>query len=605
MRFPAGKSIRQLRKIFVKEDFRRFGVLFVFTLAAAVLQVAGVASIFPFMQLVAQPGITESNAMLQQVYTLVGFESERQMLLWLGITVFALFSASVLVAAFTGWLIQRTTWSAAHRLSVRQLKLYMQLPYEFFLVQSSAELLRRVVADINRLLSDVLLATSNLAAQTILALSLFVLLLFVDPLLSLVAFLGFGSMYFLLHFLRHEYLVKLGKERIDVDNQRYTAFIDAITGMKSIRVSNASRYFVDRFDRASDAYAHIYPRLELATQGPRHIMEIMAFGGILTVLLIYVAVEDDFAGAIPTLSVFALATYRLMPALHSIFESAARLSNSAAVIDSISDGLRIDRLLEPELGEATEPIPFKDRIRVAGVGYQYQTAQEPALRGASLTIEKGQTIALVGTTGSGKTTLVDVLVGLLYPAEGTLMVDDIAVGPDTAAGWRQILAYVPQEVFLFDETIAANIAFGSPESHIDDVRMRRASKAAQLDNFVTSELADGYDTWVGERGVRLSGGQRQRLGIARAIYRHPEVLVLDEATSALDTVTEDMVVSGLREAMPDVTIIMVAHRLSTVRHCDRIFLVESGRVVAEGDYDELYRSSTQFKRMVDATRSGS
>lgn len=604
MQLPGSTAVRKVRQILETEDYRRFGILFLFMLAAAVLQVVGVASIFPFMQLVAQPGITESNTWLERVYDLAGFESEREMLLWLGATVFVLFTASVAVTAFTGWLIQRTTWSSAHRLSVRQLRLYMQLPYEYFLVQSSAELLRRVVADINRLLSDVLLAGSNLAAQAILVLGLFTLLLLVNPILSLAAFLGFGSVYLVLHLLRHGFLVRLGKDRIDTDNRRYTAFIDAITGMKSIRVGNASRFFVGRFARASDAYTHIYPRLELATNGPRYIMEVMAFGGILIVLLLYVAIQDDFAGAIPTLSIFALATYRLMPALHSIFENAARLSNSRAVIDSIADGLRTDRLLEPELRETTDPVRFEKRICIRSTGYQYQSASDPALIDVNLSIQKGQSVALVGATGSGKTTLVDVIVGLLFPSKGALQVDDTAIDTETVAGWRQILAYVPQDVFLFDETIANNIAFGIHEDHRDDVRMRRAAKAAQLESFITSDLAEGYDTWVGERGVRLSGGQRQRLGIARAIYRQPQVLVLDEATSALDSVTEELVVSNIMTALPGVTTVMVAHRLSTVRACDRIFLVDSGRVVADGDYEALYRSSPQFKRMVDATRRG-
>lgn len=600
----ASDAIRQVRQILVDEDYRRFAVLFLFMLAAALLQVLGVASIFPFMQLVAQPGITETNVWLQKAYALAGFESERTMLLWLGAAVFVLFTASICVTAFTGWLIARTTWSAAHRLSVRQLSLYMQLPYEFFLAQSSAELLRRVVADINRLLSDVLLAGCNLAAQVILVIGMFALLFLVNPILSLSAFLGFGSIYLVLHLLRHGLLVRLGKERIETDNRRYTAFIDAITGMKSIRAGNSSRFFVDRFARASDAYAHIYPKLELATNGPKYLMEIMAFGGILVVLLLYITIEDNFAGVIPTLSVFALATYRLMPAMHSIFEKAARLSNSAPVIASIADGLQTGHVLEPALGEATDPIPFERQLSICGAGFAYKASKGSALRDVHLTIDKGQSVAFVGATGSGKTTLIDVAVGLLLPTEGSLRIDDTPISPGTVAGWRQILAYVPQDVFLFDETIANNIAFGLHESRHDEVRMRSAAKAAQLDSFITDSLVDGYNTWVGERGVRLSGGQRQRMGIARAVYRQPQVLVLDEATSALDTVTEELVLSGLKSTLPGVTIIMAAHRLSTVRNCDRIFFVESGCVIADGDFDTLYGSSAKFKRMVDATRSG-
>ena len=261
-------------------------------------------------------------------------------------------------------------------------------------------------------------------------------------------------------------------------------------------------------------------------------------------------------------------------------------------------------MLEPVLAEKTDPIPFERQLSVHGAGFAYKASKGPALRDVHLTIDKGQSVAFVGATGSGKTTLVDVAVGLLLPTEGSLCVDDMPIGPETVAGWRQILAYVPQDVFLFDETIANNIAFGLHEDRQDEVRMRRAAKAAQLDSFITNDLVDGYDTWVGERGVRLSGGQRQRMGIARAVYRQPQVLVLDEATSALDAVTEELVLSSLRSALPGVTIIMVAHRLSTVRNCDRIFFVESGRVIADGDFDALYHSSEQFKHMVDATRSG-
>ncbi|MEO1035690.1 MAG: ABC transporter ATP-binding protein [Pseudomonadota bacterium] len=594
-----------LRRIFVADDLRQFASLLILMLIAAALQVVGVAAIFPFMQLVAEPGTSADSAWLRWLDGYVGFASERQMLLAIGSAVFLLFMLSVVVVAITNWRIQRVVWSAAHRLSVRQLELYMRLPYEFFLENNSTELLRRVVADINKVLSDVLLAGTQLVSNAILALSLLILLLLVDPLLSLIAFAGFGSTYMMLHWLRHSTLIRLGRERIDMDHRRYTSFIDAIAGIKAIRATGAGRFFVRRFARVSDLYTRIYPRLELATSIPRHVMEILAFGGILLMVLVFVAVKEDFGAAVPLLSVFALATYRLMPALHIIFEKAARLSNSWPVLNSLAEDLRMDRLMEPAITDSPELLTFADELSFSDVLFAYrQGTQRAVLRGIDITIKKGESIAFVGPTGSGKTTLVDIAVGLLIPTGGALRVDGVPVTLQNAAAWRQCMAYVPQDVFLYDDSVAGNIAFGVAEGARDEVRLRRAAKVAQLDAFVMNELESGFDTLVGERGVRLSGGQRQRLGIARAVYRQPAVLVLDEATSALDTLTEERVINDVRDALPGVTLITIAHRLSTVRGCDRIYVIEHGQIVAAGCYDDLYRSSDLFKRMVDATGSG-
>lgn len=598
---PIRKTASLLKLILVREDYRQFGAIFAAMLLTAVLQVTGVASILPFMQLVATPGDIERHAWLSWLYESGGFATHRDMLLVLGVAVFVLFGGSVIATAITRWLIQRGAWSVAHRLSVRQLKIYMRLPYEFFLQNSSTELLRRIVADVNNFINDVLLASSQLLAHLVLALGLFVLLLFVNPAATLVAFAFFSGAYLLLHYLRHRFLVNLGRRRIMYDERRYRSFIDAITGMKAIRSSGSATFFVERFSRASKDYAGIYPTLEVTTHLPQFIMEIIAFGGILGLVIYLVAADGDFTHAIPMLTLFALATYRLMPALHTIFVSAARLSNSVSVIESVARDLSNGYPLEPVDTGIGEGIPFRHRIRLHRVSFDYAAASTPIVRDIDLSIDKGQWVALVGTTGSGKSTLIDILAGLLIPAEGDLEVDGRRIGFDQHTAWRRHIAYVPQEVFLYDDTIARNISFGDADP--DPERLSAAARAANIDTFIMQELAQGYDTPIGERGIRLSGGQRQRIGIARAIYRRPEVLLLDEATSALDGITEAAIIRTLRETLPSVTVVMIAHRLTTVRLCDCIHIVDKGGIVAHGSYAELMASSPLFHSMATASES--
>lgn len=606
--------LRQLRLILTHEDWRQLRRLFAAMLLVMILQVTGVASILPFMQIVSQPGIVERSETLGWVYEHFGFKSERQMLFWTGVVVFILFTASVLMTALLGWLMQRAIWTTAHRLCLRQLRTYMQLPYEFFLANSSTELLRRVVADINKLLNDVLLAGIQLLAQTLLALGLLTLMFFLHAGITLIAVVVFGGVYALIQLLRHSYLKQLGQERIDADDVRYASFVDAVTGMKSIRTANASEFFVSRFDSASWRYSRLFPRLDLLTRLPQHLMEILAFGGILLVVLTLVGSGRDLVEFAPTLSMFALATYRLMPALHTIFDSAARLSSSLPVIRAVAQDLAPGQTStrSPEPGSNQTPVcnstpgadrendvlPFEREICLRGLSFQYANSAAPALQNIDIRVKKRTRVALVGATGSGKTTLVDLTVGLLLPTEGALLVDVQAVSAENLSAWRKHIAYVPQDVFLYDDSVAKNIAFGHRD--YDLLRIIEAARIAQLDDFVTNKLSDGYETVVGERGSRLSGGERQRIGIARALYRRPQVLLLDEATSALDNVTEAALMSALGRERPDMTVISIAHRLSTIRDFDHIYLLDRGRIVDEGTYARLYKQNPIFKKMVEA-----
>jgi ATP-binding cassette subfamily C protein len=594
-------SLRKLRALLEKQDVFQFGLLFVAILATAVFEVVGIIAILPFMRLVAQPETLHSNAWLNRIYETGDFSSDRDMLIWMGLAVILLFSLSRLIAAFTAWLTNRSVWSMAHRLSVRLLRRYLQLPYEFFLEHNSAELLKKLVSDVNQLVTGVLLAGSTCVAQMVVAIAIFALLLVVRPTLALASFGIFGGAYLVLHLLRHALLTRLGKERIAADHSRFRTFTEALTGIKAIRTDGAGNYFLTRFESASKGFTGVQPRIQLVSMIPRYLIEMMAFGGILAVVLYLLVTDKDIVAAIPILSLFALAAYRMLPALHEAFLAGAQLTHNLPAIDEVYDDMHGEVEIESVLDPKPEKLEFEHQIWLKSISFQYRAGRQPVVEDIDVKIPKQSRVAFVGATGSGKTTLVDIVVGLLAPQQGCLQIDDSTIDAANLASWLELVAYVPQEVFLYDATVTENIAFGLEPDQIDLARVQAAARIAQLDDFVSRDLTSGYDTRIGERGVRLSGGQRQRLGLARAFYRQPEILILDEATSALDGITEEAVLDELTGTSPNLTIIMIAHRLSTVKLCERIYIVDGGQIADAGTYDELLTSNRMFQRMVEKT----
>jgi ATP-binding cassette, subfamily B, bacterial PglK len=336
-------------------------------------------------------------------------------------------------------------------------------------------------------------------------------------------------------------------------------------------------------------------------QVPALAMQGLIFGGMLLVLVYMVSREGGLGEAIPVLSLYALAGYRLMPTIKSIYAEFAQLRFSQAALDALCEDFRTLQTMPPKRSdEQAERIPLQRQLALRDVIYAYPGAPEPSLKSLTLELEAFTTIGLVGSTGSGKTTTVDLILGLLRPLSGALVVDGREIDDASVRGWQRSLGYVPQQIFLTDDTVAANIAFGLPERQVDMAAVERAARIANLHDFVTQELPEGYQTKVGERGVRLSGGQRQRIGIARALYHDPDVLIMDEATSALDNVTERAVMEAVHNLSRRKTIILIAHRLSTVRSCDRIFMLEKGKVIATGTYDELVAQDDRFRAMAES-----
>lgn len=563
----------------------------------ALVQVIGIASIMPFLALVSSPSAIEDNRFLSVLYTTLAFDDTTSFLVFIGLGVLAVMIFSNAVTAFIEWRKLRFTWSLNDSLSVRMLAEYLFKPYAFFLDENSSELAKNLLTEVKQAVTGFVIAGIQMVSKGVIAVFVLALLIAVNPLLALLTFVLLGGAYGIVFLFVRNAMSRAGRGRSESDRGRYKVASEALSGVKDIKMLGREASFIARYAVPSKNYARFMAQQQVMSMVPRYAFETIAFGGMLLIVLWLLVQNNDLSVVLPTLGVFAFASYRLLPALQALFSSMTKIRFSIPAVDVLYEDLDRNGRIRVEDRSRIEPLPFRERVELKNLTFCYQGATEPLLHNFGLTIRANTSVALVGATGSGKTTTVDLLLGLLAPQQGQLVVDGTAVTDENVAAWQKSLGYVPQEIYLADDTIAANIAFGVPEDEIDIEKVERAARLANVHEFIVDSLPKGYDTIVGERGLRLSGGQRQRLGIARAVYHDPAVLVLDEATSALDGVTEDAVFEAVDQIGQSKTLVMIAHRLTTVQKCDVIYLLDGGRIVAHGSYDELMRTSPMFQAM--------
>lgn len=494
-----------------------------------------------------------------------------------------------------------------HSLASRLLGLYLGQPFEFFLNRHSGEMTKSVLSEVNEVVNKFLLPAGQLVAGALSVIAMLVALVWVSPGIALVGFAVIGGSYALIYGALRLYLGQIGRKRVAANGERFRLAGEALHGIKDIKVIGKEAGYLCRFSKPSLRYARIQSRARVIEESPRFLLQTILFAGIVILCLVLIdraSFEggEALGGLLPVLGAFALGGQKLMPEVQKIFAAMARMRIAAPAVANV----HADMVHSPaaSLPQAeTVPLPLTHALSLTDLGYRYPGNDTGGLQNVSLTVARGERIGIVGSTGAGKSTLADVVLGLLRPQQGAVLVDDTSVTDENLHAWQASVGYVPQEIFLIDSSVAENIAFGEDPRRIDPQRVRTAARLAQIEAFIENDLPRGYDTLIGERGVRLSGGQRQRLGIARALYRDAELIVFDEATSALDNLTEREVMAAIDALPGDKTVLMIAHRLSTVQRCDRIVVMKRGRVVGFGGWDSLMQSCPQFRELVEIAQA--
>jgi ATP-binding cassette, subfamily B, bacterial PglK len=599
--------VKKLFKILTIREKFQLAALLLAIIMTAFMQTLGIASVLPFITLIMEPSLIFENHWLFWAYQTFNFSSVNSFIIFVGIAMFVIIVVSNLVSAFTTWLNLRFVWMNNHRLSRRLLEKYLSMPYAFFLNKNSSELSKNVLSDVAQLTSSFLMPLMNIISRGLVTLFILTLLLWINPLVSLLTILFIGGAYAAIYWRVNRNLKYRGEKSLEANLYRFKVVLEAFGGIKDIKVLNRERHFLDRYSNYSLEYARQNSWNAVIGQLPRFVLEAIAFGGVIVFVLVLLIQHGDASQVIPLASVFAFAGYRLMFALQEIFSCFTQMQFSRAIFDRIYSDFTspAERVSQPasQSNLTPEELPFSSELSLKNITFSYVNSDQPVLHDINLNIKKNSSVALVGSTGAGKTSLIDIIIGLLFPQQGSLLVDGIAVSGDNLHHWQRKIGYVSQHIYLCDDTVTRNIAFGIPDNLVDRDRLERAAALANIENFILNELPYGYDTIVGEHGVRLSGGQRQRIGIARAFYNDPEVLVFDEATSALDGVTEDAVLTAMLSTVSSKTLIIIAHRLTTVKNCDQVYIMERGKIIASGTYDSLLAGNKLFRAMAKVDKA--
>lgn len=567
-------------------------------LFVSLIEALGIGLVGPFIALATNQGLIYKTPLLNWIYTQLGFHSELQFVSLLGLGIVAI----LYFKAFLGFSIQRYIFEFGFGLQsdlrAKLLQAYLRVPYVFYLNRNTAISIQTIVTETLKFANGVLMPALFTASNFTVICALTILLLHTDFISTSIVLIVILLVTAILYKFKDK-LARWGKEGHDAEIEIIRIVNHGLGGFKETRIIGCESYFENQIIEQANKYKVSVAASTAFSVLPRYILE-----PLLITFLVGFTIAALFTNQTPesltgTLGVFGMASVRLLPAASNLIQSFGAIKNNTYVIDRLyldlkelenTESLKLSqKTYRKDLSsfeyERKKALSFSKQVALDRVTYHYPGVQEPALHNVSLAINKGESIGLIGKSGAGKTTLVDVILGLLIPDSGDIKVDGISVGSDLRP-WQNLIGYIPQAIFLIDDTMERNIAFGVPDDQIDQQRLENAIQAAQLTELV-SQLPDGIKTIVGERGVRLSGGQRQRVGIARALYHECEILVLDEATAALDNETESLVNEAIKSLTGQKTMIIIAHRLSTIEHCDRIYLLDKGQVVKSGTYQEV------------------
>lgn len=582
------QTFKKLLFLLTTKERKRAFLLTIIMLIMALLDMIGVASILPFIAILTNPSLVETNIILNIIFeasSVVGVENVQQFLFFLGVTVFIILISSLAFKALTTYLQVHFIEMSQYNLSKKLVEGYLSQPYSWFLSRHSADLGKTILSEVSVVISSGVGPILELISRGFVAVALISLLLIADPKLTIIVGISLGVIYWLIFNFIRVYLKRFGAERLRNNESRYKSISEAFGAAKEVKVGGLEQVYIKSYSAPAHSFAKINSYVLLISALPRFFLEAVAFGGILIIILYQMSQTENFNNILPILSLYVFAGYRMIPALQQIYVSFNQLAFVGPSLNKLYDDFKKIKTAKPDQDQGQ--IFLNKTIDLNSINYTYPNVSRTTLKDINLSIPAKSTIGLIGATGSGKTTTVDIILGLLEAQKGTLEVDGQIITKKNSRSWQRSIGYVPQHIFLSDDTITSNIAFGVEPKNIDHAAVEKVSKIANLHQFIIDELPAKYQTTIGERGIRLSGGQRQRIGIARALYHNPQVLILDEATSSLDNETEKVVMDAVNNLRKEITIILIAHRLNTVKNCDTIFKLDKGQLVGAGTFDEI------------------
>jgi len=573
---------------------KRLGLLLIMVTIGALLDMIGVASILPFMAVLTDPSIVETNLILNTMFQtsyIFGVENNEQFLFALGVLVFVTLVVSLIFKAFTFYIQIRFIQMCEYSIAKRLVEGYLKQTYSWFLNRNSAELGKTILSEVGAVIGYGISPFLGFVSKGLIIIAIITLLIVADPKLTLIVGLSLSISYIIIFYFIRNYLKRLAEVRFKSNQLRFMAISEAFGAAKEVKVGGLEQIYVKRFSDPAQSYAQAQASSSTVAQLPRFFLEALGFGGIILLILYMMTKTGSFNNALPIISLYVFAGYRLLPALQIIYSSVAQFTFVGPALDKLYEDMKN---LDTSVNQDQGILPLNKTITLRNLHYNYPNSSLTTLKDISINIPAKSTVGLIGVTGSGKTTMVDIILGLLEAQKGTLEIDGKIITKQNSRSWQRSIGYVPQHIYLSDDTVAANIAFGVDYKNIDQAAVEKAAKIANLHDFVIEELPKKYQTTIGERGIRLSGGQRQRVGIARALYHNPQLLILDEATSALDNQTEEAVMDAVNNLSKDITIILIAHRLNTVKNCDIIFKLEKGQLKDQGSFDKLISINKNF-----------
>ena len=592
------KIIIEFFSLLTPSQRRRFYTLQILVIIMTFAEVASIFSITPFMAIVGDPSILEKEGFLGMLYIRSNLGDPYQFIFYLGLIVLVILIISALISIFITWRLAMFATKIGVEIGDRLYSHYLNRDWLFHTMTSSSNLTKKISSETTRITDTFLLPLMYMNARLFLTLFVFLILFVYDPIISIICLIVFSVAYI--------NIIKLARTRLDTNSknisamflERFKLMSEGFGGIKEVLLLGKSSEFKKRFTKAGNKLAYSQGVNKAIALVPRYFMELLGFASmVLLVIYLITNSKGDLGLILPILSIYGIAGVKLLPALQQIYSSIVTIRGNLSAYESIREDLINTKTYDTQKNEPSKQVWSKhNEISLKNITFKYPDKKNFSLENISLTIKANTTVGFVGKSGSGKSTLIDVIIGLIKPQQGEITIDRIPLVKQNLRTWQNKIGIVTQTIFLTEGTIAENVAFGIPHDLIKHEQVKKVLKLAHLEEWVLG-LENGIHTKVGERGIQLSGGQKQRIGIARALYNETDVLVFDEATSALDGITEKAIMNAIHDFTGKKTLIMIAHRLTTVQKCDQIFIIDRGRVVDNGNYQQLLKKNEQFKKM--------